>query len=114
MEPINSDSATAEDGFKAVFFYNVIATLADANSKPGLSDLVQIGTTLAYVDEFPVIVPGPWFVKYAVTHAALATVSTVGWMLGYKPWLEEYTPQHIWQIAETRGGRQQSAVRKRL
>ncbi|KAK5163346.1 uncharacterized protein LTR77_010719 [Saxophila tyrrhenica] len=94
-----------EDGFKAVFFYNVIGAILESNNKPGALDLIQIGTTVAYVDEFPVFVPGPFFLKYAVTHALLTTVSSIGWLMGYKPWVKEYTPEHIWEIARTRGGR---------
>lgn len=106
MDP---NAVLAEDGFKAVFFYNVFGATLEANNRPGLRDMIQIGTMLAYVDEFPVIVPGPFFLKYTATHAMLATVSWIGWMLGYKPWLKEYTPEHMWDVARTRGGRQQDS-----
>ncbi len=86
-----------------VFFYNVLSILLDSNGKPGVSETVQLGTTVAYVDEYPVIIPGPFTVKYLAIHAALGTVSWIGWALGYKPWIEEYTPRHLWDVARSRG-----------
>lgn len=100
-----SDNWPTEDGFKAVFFYNVLGALLEANGKPGLQDLVQLGTTLAYVDEYPAAVPGPFFFKYAVVHSGLAAVAWLGWALGFDPWLKEYTPEHLWGVARTRGSR---------
>ncbi len=71
-----------------------------------------MGTTLAYVDEFPAFMPGPFMLKYAATHAALATVSCMGWALGYQPWIKEYTPEHLWDTARTRGGRREDTKAK--
>lgn len=89
------------DGFKEVFFRNVMSIFHESGGKIGPSSGLQLLTTIAHVDNYAVIVPGP--VGYYVTHALYAVGSTLGWALGYKKWYEEYTPVRVRAIAE-RGG----------
>ena len=71
--------------------------------KPGYGETIQLWRILAWVDEYPDLVPGPFALKWAATHATLNAASFVGWALGYEPWIEEYTPEYLWQVARTRG-----------
>ena len=75
----------------------------ESGGKPGLGDTIQMARTISYVDEYPDLVPGPFALKYAVVHVGLAAASFIGWALGYEPWLKEYTPEYLWDVASTRG-----------
>lgn len=92
-----------EDGFKLVFFYNILGAFQECRGEPGVRDLLQIGTTLAYIDEYPVFLPGPFWFKRIATHSSLALMYFVGRLLGYKPWLKEYTPERLWTVAQIAG-----------
>jgi len=74
---------------------------------------LQLGTTLAYLDEYPAVIPGPFWLKRIVIHAVLAIVYFIGRTLGYQPWLKEYTPERLWGIARVGGdsGRTDSKLR---
>ncbi|KAH7329436.1 hypothetical protein B0I35DRAFT_420207 [Stachybotrys elegans] len=93
-----------EDGFKLVFFYNILGALQECQGKPSLGDLLQLGTTLAYIDEYPVIpLSMPFFLRRICTHVALAAIYITGRLSGYKPWVKEYTPMDLWDIAQEVG-----------
>lgn len=74
----------------------------DANGQLSLNTVLQLSTTIARMDNYVVIVRGP--AGYYVTHALYAVGSTLGWLLGYKPWYEEYTPTRVRAVAAS-GGR---------
>lgn len=89
------------DGFKEVFFRNVISMVKDADEKIGPTNLVQLVTSVAWMDNYFVIVPGP--AGYYVTHGIYKLGSTLGWLLGYKPWYDEYTPPDVRAVAAAGG-----------
>lgn len=86
-----------------MFFYNVLGALQACGGKPGLKDILQIGTMIAYVDEYPDVVRGPFWFKKLVVHAGEAVVAAVGHLLGFEAWKKEYTPEHLWDVARIRG-----------
>ncbi|KAL9619934.1 MAG: hypothetical protein Q9160_005491 [Pyrenula sp. 1 TL-2023] len=90
-----------DDGLKRVFFYNLMSILNDADGKVGLSSGIQLLTTAAYLDSFVVMAPGP--AGFYVTHAINKAGSWLGWLMGYKPWYEEYTPKQLRAIAASGG-----------
>lgn len=90
-----------DDGFKRVFFYNLISILKDAGGKVGFSSGIQLLTTGAYMDIFPVTAPGP--AGFYLTHGINKAGSWLGWLMGYKPWYEEYTPEQLHAIAVSGG-----------
>jgi hypothetical protein len=67
------------DGFKEVFFRNVISVFSDANSKIGPSDGLQLLTTIAWVDNYPEIQFLPQWMGYYVSHGLR---EYVGWVVG--------------------------------
>jgi hypothetical protein len=86
-----------------VFFYNILGALQECKGNPGVRDLIQLGTTLSYIDEYPDIVPGPFWFKRLFVRTSLSAVYYVGQALGYKPWIKEYTPEHLWEVARAGG-----------
>lgn len=104
---------TKDDGFRQVFFYNVLSVFKDsldaatqkARVSPGL--VVRLLRSIAYVDNFvdplpffPSSVPALFAVKYLVTHAVYGVGKLLGSLLGYQPWFKEYTPKELWDVAE--------------
>ncbi|KAK5045411.1 hypothetical protein LTR84_009275 [Exophiala bonariae] len=110
-----------DDGFKQVFFYNLlrIAQTATANSslfRP--STILQLVRVIAHVDNYADLLPFltaywwlPFSLKYALVHAVYGFGSALGWAFGYQKWLKEYTPRDLWSVAErgavTKRGREE-------
>ena len=96
------DCPNLADGFTEVFFRNIMSIIHDANEEIGISTALQLVTSIAWLDNYVVIFPGPagWY----VTHAVYGIGKTIGRLLGYKPWYEEYTPVRVRTIA-AKGGR---------
>lgn len=91
--------STIDDGFKDVFFYNLLGTLYDNPNRRNSRTVAQLGALIAYVDEYPVLGNGPFWWKYVYVHAAKMVWAWRGWWLGLRPWVEEYTPERLWSIA---------------
>ncbi|KAI1613930.1 hypothetical protein EDD36DRAFT_486710 [Exophiala viscosa] len=102
-----------DDGFKQVFFYNVLSLFKDSldpNTKKArlsLGLVVQLLTTIAHVDNFvdplpflPSTMLALFAVKYIVTHSVYGFGKVIGSMLGYRVWFEEYTPEELWEVAQ--------------
>ncbi|KAK4947776.1 hypothetical protein LTR10_013284 [Elasticomyces elasticus] len=102
-----------DDGFKQVFFYNVLSLFKDsldpttqkAKLSPGLA--VQLLRTIAHVDNFvdplpflPSSVSVLFAVKYILTHSVYGLGKVLGSVLGYQVWFKGYTPEESWDVAE--------------
>jgi hypothetical protein len=95
-----------DDGFKEVFFYNVMSIFQDCHSKPGLMDAIQLLTTVGYVDNYVRIVPSaavPFAVQWGLCHGLYAFGGFLGWALGCEKWYKEYTPEQLWEVAARQG-----------
>lgn len=68
---------------------------------------------IAYVDEYPDVVPGPFWFKKLVVHAGETVVAVVGWLLGFEAWKTDYTPEHLWDVARTRGSAGQGGDKRK-
>ncbi|KAI1622510.1 hypothetical protein EDD37DRAFT_667332 [Exophiala viscosa] len=110
---ITEPSPAPNDGFKQVFFYNVLSLFKDSfdpNTKKArlsLGLVVQLLTTIAHVDNFvdplpflPSTMLALFAVKYFVTHSVYGFGKVIGSMLGYRVWFEEYTPEELWEVAQ--------------
>lgn len=100
--------SSAEDGFKEVFFYNVMSIFHDCRNtgKPNVAEAIQLLTTIAYVDNYVQILPFraiPFSVQWALCHSLYACGTFLGWTMGYKTWYEEYTPEQLWEVAARQG-----------
>lgn len=73
----------------------------DANGKVGLNSGMQLLTTISYVDNYVSILPSP--VGYYLTHGVYAFGRALGWLLGYRTWYEEYTPEKYRAVAARQG-----------
>ncbi|KAJ9606171.1 hypothetical protein H2200_009132 [Cladophialophora chaetospira] len=109
-----------EDGFKEVFFYNVMSAFADpslgattSTNPPNFTVplLLQLLTTIPYVDNYVDLLPFLpnsaslvgrvlFGVKWMLTHGFYAIGGWVGWAAGYHSWVREYTPPELWIVAE--------------
>lgn len=102
-----------DDGFKQVFFYNVLSLFKDSldpntqKARFSLGLVVQLLRTIAHVDNFvdplpflPSTVSVLFGVKYAITHSVYGLGMVIGSVLGYRTWFREYTPEELWGVAE--------------
>jgi hypothetical protein len=55
--------------------------------------MLQLLTMVSHLQSYVVMVPGP--AGYCATHLVYNVSSIVGWLAGYKPWCEEYTPPRL-------------------
>lgn len=70
-----------------------------------LSTVIQLFTTIQYVDNFVAILPSwvPFSLNYWICHALYAVGRGLGGLLGYKAWYDEYTPVEHRDIARLGG-----------
>ena len=112
-----------EDGFKQVFFYNLLSPMIDPNlgsatptTSPNITFplVLQLLAAIPHLDNFvdplpflphnlPVLGGFLFGVKYVLTHLIYMAGSAVGRGMGYQRWVREYTPREFWEVAE-RGG----------
>ncbi len=65
--------------------------------------MLQLLTMVSHLDNYAVILPGR--AGYYATHLVYSITSTVGWLVGYKSWYEEYTPSRLHAIAAAGAGK---------
>jgi hypothetical protein len=65
--------------------------------------LLQLLTMVSHLDNYVAMVPGP--AGYYATHLVYKISSIVGWLAGYKPWFEEYTPSRLHAVAAAGAGK---------
>ncbi|KAL9107510.1 MAG: hypothetical protein Q9227_007612 [Pyrenula ochraceoflavens] len=86
-----------DDGFREVFFYNVMSMFKESGGKLTPSNGMQLLATIAYVDNYVVLIKGPF--GFYLTHGLYKIGARLAWLLGYKTWYEEYTPKRYHAIA---------------
>jgi len=91
-----------DDGFHEVFFRNIMSIFMDADEKIGIKAGMQIWTSIAYLDNYVVLAPG--MMGYYLTHTIYGIGAWLGWLVGYKSWYEEYTPQQLRAVAAAGAG----------
>jgi hypothetical protein len=94
-----------DDGFKEVFFYNVMSIFKDQSKFGLLSTIIQLLVSIQWMDNFVPLLPLwlPFSINYWMCHSVYGFGWLVGLALGYKSWYKEYTPKEYWQIAEQGG-----------
>lgn len=85
-----------EDGFKEVFFRNFLGVLQDRKVYGSLFT-IQFMMTNRYCDNYEVYINSS--ISWYLTHAIYSAASCMGWMMGLRPWYEEYTPERIRYVA---------------
>lgn len=96
-EVITEEWTDPADGQKHIFFRNVFSILQDQERHWGRWAYLQALFTVSHYDNFILIAPGN--LAYPVAHALYAGVKLVGWMAGLKPWIVEYTPNNLKEVA---------------
>lgn len=81
-----------------MFFRNLASVITERHetAKGGLL-MLQLLTMVAHLDNYAVIMPGA--AGYYATHLLYSLSSLVGWLAGYRPWYEEYTPARLHAVA---------------
>ncbi|KEF63067.1 uncharacterized protein A1O9_01043 [Exophiala aquamarina CBS 119918] len=108
-----------DDGFKHVFFYNVLRTVQTSSlARP--STILQLMRTVAHVDNYVDLLPFlgsswwlPFSLKYALVHAVYGLGSAFAGALGYPKWSREFTPRELWGVAERGAVKESEAGRRR-
>ena len=88
-----------------------MSVFADYKKFGMISTLIQLLTTIQYVDNYVAIFPHwvPFSLNYWLCHGFYTVGRMLGAALGYQTWYKEYTPKEYWEVARRggEGGRKQ-------
>lgn len=96
-EVITEEWTDPADGAKHIFFRNVFSTLQDRDKYWGRWAFPQALFTMSHYDNFIVMAPGK--LAYPVAHVLYAGLKVIGRTAGLKPWITEYTPDSLKEVA---------------
>lgn len=91
------------DGLKEVFFRNGVSAFLVRREKVSLGLVLQVVLIMSAMDNYPLLLPrwaGGWYLIHGLFYA-LAPLARI---LGMKSWYEEFTPRHLWPVAERETG----------
>ena len=86
------------DGLKEVFFRNLNSVILEHTGKGWFGSVVfmlHLWTIFHRLDNWPVIVGGPFYVRWLLTHVVVGYGARVGALCGLRAVYDEYTPREL-------------------
>ncbi|KAB8205514.1 hypothetical protein BDV34DRAFT_100097 [Aspergillus parasiticus] len=86
------------DGLKEVFFRNLNSVILERSGKGWFGSVVlmlQLWTIFHKLDNWPVILDGPFYVRWLLTHVVVGFGVRFGTLCGLRAVYDEYTPSEL-------------------
>ncbi|KAJ1711633.1 hypothetical protein NYO67_6199 [Aspergillus flavus] len=86
------------DGLKEVFFRNLNSVILERSGKGWFGSVVfmlQLWTIFHKLDNWPVILDGPFYVRWLLTHVVVGVGTRLGILCGLRAVYDEYTPKEL-------------------
>ncbi|KAE8382693.1 hypothetical protein BDV26DRAFT_252987 [Aspergillus bertholletiae] len=86
------------DGLKEVFFRNLNSVILEHSGTGwfgSMGFILQLWTIFHGLDNWPVVVDGPFYVRWLLTHVAVGIGARFGALCGLRAVYDEYTPREL-------------------